>query len=48
MYRVLAEAHEVRERRAQARHPAHVKELVATAPNQVSWDITKRPIPYPM
>ena len=50
MYRVLAEAHEVRERRAQARHPAHVKpELVATAPNQVwSWDITKLkgPIPY--
>ena len=43
MYRVLAEADEVRERRAQARHPAYVKpELVATAPNQGwSWDITK-------
>ena len=43
MYRVLAEADEVRERRDQVRHPAYVKpELVATAPNQVwSWDITK-------
>ena len=43
MYRVLAEAGEVRERRDQARHPAYTKpELVATAPNQVwSWDITK-------
>jgi putative transposase len=43
MYRVLADAHEVRERRDQARHPAYTKpELVATAPNQVwSWDITK-------
>jgi putative transposase len=43
MYRVLAEAGEVRERRDQARHPAYAKpELVATAPNQVwSWDITK-------
>ena len=39
MYRVLAEADEVRERRDQVRHPAYVKpELVATAPNQVwSW-----------
>ena len=50
MYRVLAEAHEVRERRAQARHPVYTKpELVATGPNQVwSWDITKLkgPIPY--
>jgi len=50
MYRVLAEAHEVRERRDQARHPAYAKpELVATAPNQIwSWDITKLkgPIPY--
>ena len=36
MYRVLAEAGEVRERRDQARHPAYAKpELVATAPNQV-------------
>lgn len=43
MYRVLAEAGEVRERRDQARHPVYAKpELVATAPNQVwSWDITK-------
>ena len=50
MYRVLAEAHEVRERRAQAQHPSYAKpELVATAPNQVwSWDITKLkgPVPY--
>jgi len=50
MYRVLAAADEVRERRAQARHPAYTTpELVATAPNQVwSWDITKLkgPIPY--
>jgi putative transposase len=43
MYRVLAEAAEVRERRDQARHPSYAKpELVATAPNQIwSWDITK-------
>jgi putative transposase len=43
MYRVLAEADEVRERRDQARHPSYTKpELVATGPNQVwSWDITK-------
>ena len=43
MYRVLADADEVRERRDQARHPAYAKpELVATGPNQVwSWDITK-------
>jgi putative transposase len=43
MYRLLAAAGEVRERRDQARHPAYVKpELVATAPNQIwSWDITK-------
>ena len=50
MYRVLAAADEVRERRAQARHPVYTKpELVATGPNQVwSWDITKLkgPIPY--
>ena len=50
MYRVLAEAGEVRERRDQVRHPAYVKpELVATAPSQVwSWDITKLkgPVPY--
>jgi transposase InsO family protein len=43
MYRVLAEYHEVRERRNQLRHPAYKKpELLATGPNQVwSWDITK-------
>ena len=50
MYRVLAAAGEVRERRDQARHPAYAKpELVATAPNQIwSWDITKLkgPIAY--
>ena len=50
MYRVLAAAHEVRERRAQARHPAYAApELVATGSNQVwSWDITKLkgPVPY--
>jgi putative transposase len=42
-YRVLREAGETRERRAQATHPAAVKpELVAAGPNQVwSWDITK-------
>jgi putative transposase len=43
MYRLLADAGEVRERRDQVRHPAYAKpELVATAPNQIwSWDITK-------
>jgi putative transposase len=43
MYRLLAEAGESGERRAQATHPAKVKpELVATGPNRVwSWDITK-------
>src|SRR5712691_5867783 len=43
MYRILAESHEVRERRDQLRHPSYQKpELLATAPNQVwSWDITK-------
>jgi putative transposase len=42
-YRVLRQAGESRERRAQATHPAAVKpELMATGPNQVySWDITK-------
>ena len=42
MYRILAQAGEVKERRDQARHPAYVKpELCATAPNHVwSWDIT--------
>jgi putative transposase len=43
MYRVLASADEVRERRRQRRHPVYTKpELLATGPNQVwSWDITK-------
>jgi putative transposase len=43
MYRILREHDEVRERRAQATHPARVKpELVAEHPNAVwSWDITK-------
>lgn len=47
MYRLLAQAHEVQERRAQARHPVHPKPaLVAAGPNQVwSWDITKLPGP---
>jgi putative transposase len=46
-YRILREAGESRERRAQAIHPAAVKpELVAAGPNQVySWDITKLPGP---
>jgi putative transposase len=43
MYRILAAAGEIRERRNQLRHPHYAKpELLATAPNQVwSWDITK-------
>jgi putative transposase len=43
MYRLLATALEVRERRDQARHPAYTRpELLATRPNEVwSWDITK-------
>ncbi len=43
MYRVLAGEHEVRERRAQRRHPVYsAPELLATMPNQLwSWDITK-------
>ncbi len=43
MYRVLAAQGEVRERRAQASHPARVRpELVARKPNEVwSWDISK-------
>jgi len=43
MYRILAENAEVRERRAQLRHPDYKKpELLAERPNQVwSWDITK-------
>ena len=47
MYRILAENHQIRERRDQLRHPAYAKpELLANAPNQVwSWDITKLPGP---
>ena len=43
MYRLLRAHGELRERRAQASHPARTRpELVATAPNQCwSWDITK-------
>ena len=43
MYRILAAAAEVRERRNQLRHPRYqAPELLATAPRQVwSWDITK-------
>ena len=43
MYRLLREAGQVRERRAQAANPARTKpELIADAPNEVwSWDITK-------
>ena len=43
MYRILADAGQVKERRRLARHPARaVPELVATGPGQVySWDITK-------
>jgi putative transposase len=43
MYRILAGADEVRERRAQRRHPVYARpELLATGPNELwSWDITK-------
>jgi len=43
MYRVLAAHGEVRERRAQRRHPVYAApELLATVPNQLwSWDITR-------
>jgi len=43
MYRMLAAHAEVRERRAQRRHPQYAApELLATGPNQLwSWDITK-------
>ena len=42
MYRILAEHHEVRERRVLRRHPVYQKpELLATGANQVwSWDIS--------
>ncbi len=47
MYRILAAAGQVKERRRLARHPARaVPELVATGPGQVyTWDITKLPGP---
>lgn len=47
MYRILAQAGQVKERRRLARHPARaVPELVATGPGQVyTWDITKLPGP---
>ena len=47
MYRILAQAGQVAERRRLARHPARaVPELVATGPGQVySWDFTKLPGP---
>ena len=43
MYRILAANTEVRERRAQLRHPAYARpELLATGPNELwSWDISK-------
>ena len=43
MYRLLASAGELRERRDQLRHPAYARpELLATRPNELwSWDITK-------
>lgn len=43
MYRVLAAEQEIRERRAQRRHPVYAApELLATSPNALwSWDITK-------
>jgi putative transposase len=43
MYRILRAHGEVKERRRQAVHPAHVKpELLATRPNEIwSWDITR-------
>jgi putative transposase len=43
MYRILAEHHQLRERRDQLRHPRYqAPELIASRPNEVwSWDITK-------
>ena len=43
LYRILASANELKERRRIKRHNPHAKpELLATAPNQVwSWDITR-------
>lgn len=49
MYPVLADAQEVRARRAQRRHPVYTApELLATGPNQLwSWDTTKLRGPRP-
>ena len=49
MYRILSEAGEVQERRAQRRHPNYTKpELLAQAPNQLwTWDITQLKGPCP-
>lgn len=49
MYRVLADAEQVQERRAQIRRTSYAApELLATAPNQLwSWDITKLRGPAP-
>lgn len=43
LYRILADAREVRERRDVRRHPAYARpELLAAGPNELwSWDITK-------
>ena len=43
MYRILEDAHQVRERRDELRHPRYqAPELLASRPNEVwSWDITK-------
>lgn len=48
MYRILASAAAVRERRDQLRHPEYTRpELLATGPNQLwSWDITKLKGPH--
>jgi putative transposase len=45
MYRILEASKQVRERRAQARHPKYAApQLLATQPNQVwSWDVSKIP-----
>jgi transposase InsO family protein len=47
MYRILESRNEVRERRAQASHPARVRpELVADGPDQVwTWDIERHEAP---
>lgn len=49
MYRVLAAAREVGDRRPRRTHPPYVRpQLLATAPNQVwSWDISRLRTPVP-